>query len=49
MTTQISADYLIMGSGAMGMAALATTVAAQVQGTGVLVTSPALDAIANVA
>ena len=37
------------GSGAMGMAALATTVAAQVQGTGVLVTSPALDAIANVA
>jgi len=37
------------GDGAMGMAALATTVAAQVQGTGVLVTSPALDAVADVA
>lgn len=37
------------GAGAMGMAALATTVAAQVQGTGVLVTSPALDAVADVA
>lgn len=37
------------GSGAMGMAALATTVAAQIQGTGVLVTSPALDAVADVA
>ncbi len=38
------------GPGATGMAALATTVAAQVEGTGVLVTSPALDAaIADVA
>jgi len=38
-----------VGSGATGMAALATTVAAQVNGTGVLVTSPALEAIAAVA
>ena len=37
------------GRGAMGMAALATTVAMQVQGTGVRITSPALDAIADVA
>ena len=38
-----------IGSGATGMAALATTVAAQVQGTGVLITSPALDALRDVA
>ena len=38
-----------VGSGATGMAALATTVAAQVHGTGVLVTSPALEALLDVA
>lgn len=38
-----------VGAGATGMAALATTVAGQVRGTGVLVTSPALDGLADVA